>query len=312
MRLAAFALTILLVPVPALAGPKVITSVMPVHSIVAAVMGETGNPHLLLEGQMSEHRATFTATQIADLGKADAVFIIGHGLEAKLARISGSEAVNGKRFVELSDAPGVRTLPIRDGGGFEPHDHAHEHGDDHAEEPDAEGVLRFDPHVWLDPENAKAMAMAVADTLSAADPGNAAAYAANARTFAAGIDAVSAEIAASLAPVKDKPYIVFHDAYQYFERRFGLTAAGAIADVSAQPPSARRLKEIRSILAETGAVCVFREPQYDDRMVNTVIEDSAARAGVLDPLGAGLTPGPGAYPQLLRDLAAALRACLAG
>lgn len=337
MRLAAVSLAALLaVTAPALAGPKVVASVVPVHGIVAAVMGDTGTPELLLEGKLSEHRATFTAEQISTLGKADVVFIIGHGLEAKLAQISGSEAVNGKTFVELSEAPGVKTLPIREGGAWEAHDHDHDHGEggeaaeaghDHGETAEAghdhdhdktaeaghdhEGVLAFDPHVWLDPENAKAMAAAVAAELSKADPANAKAYEANAAAFAASLDAVSADIAKELEPAKGKPFIVFHDAYQYFENRFGLDAAGSISDISAQAPSAERLKEVRDKLAATKAQCVFREPQYDDKVVAVVIEGSAAKSGVLDGLGADLTPGPEAYPQLLRNLASSFHACLA-
>ncbi len=315
MRLLATSFAALLCASPALAAPKVIASVVPVHGIVSAVMGDVGQPELLLSGAMSEHRATFTATQIAGLGKADVVFIIGHGLEAKLAQISGSESVNGKAFVELSEAPGVKTLPIREGGAWDAHAHeeeGHDHDHGHGEEAHAEGVLSFDPHVWLDPGNAKAMAIAVAAELAKADPANGAAYEANAKAFAASLDKTSAEITASLAPVKDKPYIVFHDAYQYFENRFGLNAAGSISDISAQAPSAERLSEVRRKIAETKAACVFREPQYDSKVVNTVIEGSSAREGVLDPLGAELTPGPHAYQQLLLNLAASLKACLGG
>jgi zinc transport system substrate-binding protein len=156
------------------------------------------------------------------------------------------------------------------------------------------------------------MAMAAASELSKADLANATAYEANAKAFTASLDKTSAEITASLAPVKDKPYVVFHDAYQYFENRFGLNAAGSIADVSAQAPSAQRLSEVRRKIAETKAACVFREPQYDSKVVGTVIEGSSAREGVLDPLGAELTPGPLAYQQLLLNLAASLKACLGG
>lgn len=313
MRYPAALLVLLLSASPALPAPKVIASVVPVYGIVAAVMGETGQPELLLSGSLSEHRAVFSATQVAGLGKADLVFIVGKGLEAKLARMSGSEAVNGKRFVELSAAPGVATLPIREGGAFAAHDHAHEDSAEaDAEEDHAEGVLEFDPHVWLDPENAKAMAREVAAELGKIDPPNAAAYRTNAATFATNVNQVATAIAAELQPVKNKPYVVFHDAYQYFEKRFSLATVGAISDISARAPSAGRLKEIRGKLAATHAVCVFREPQYDDRVVNTVLEGSTARAGVLDPLGASLTPGPDAYQQLLRALAASLRACLAG
>jgi zinc transport system substrate-binding protein len=319
MRLALSALALCLAATPALAAPKVIASVVPVHGIVSAVMGETGQPELLLSGSMSEHRATFTPQQIAELGKADLVFIVGQGLEAKLSQMSGSEAVNGKRFVELSSAPGITTLPIREGGAWEAHDHdhGHDHGHDHDHdhghgEEKAEGVLSFDPHVWLDPENAKAMAAAVAAELAKADPANAATYTTNAEAFARSLDALSGEIAAELAPVKAVPYVVFHDAYQYFEERFGLSAAGSIADVSAKAPSAKRLKEVRGKIAEVKAACVFREPQYDGKVVQTVIEGTSAREGVLDPLGAAITPGAGAYQQLLSQLSKDLKACLAG
>jgi zinc transport system substrate-binding protein len=293
---------------PALASPRVVASVLPVQSIVAAVMGDTGTPELLLKGSMSEHRAVFTPSQIASLGDADLVFIVGHGLEAKLAQLSGSDAVNGKRFIQLSDAPGVTRLPIRQGGAWEPD----------SDEPapaavsEAEGVLTFDPHIWLDPENAKAMAVQVAADLAQADPGNAAAYAANEKAFAAQIDQTSAAIAAELAPLKGKPFIVFHDAYHYFEKRFGLTAVGSISDVSAQAPSAERLAEVRDKIVAAKAVCVFREPQFDDKVVQTVIDGTSAREGVLDPVGASLAPGPQAYLQLLQNLAAALKGCLSG
>lgn len=311
MRLALTALATCLAVNPALAAPKVIASVVPVHGIVSAVMGETGQPELLLSGSMSEHRATFTPQQIAELGKADVVFIIGQGLEAKLSQISGSEAVNGKRFVELSEATGISTLPIREGGAWEAHDHDHGDDHDHAEE-EKEGVLSFDPHVWLDPQNAKAMAEAVAAELSKADPQNAATYTSNADNFVRSLDAVSTQITAELAPVKTVPYVVFHDAYQYFENRFGLAAAGSISDVSARAPSAKRLREIRGKIKDVKAACVFREPQYDGKVVQTVIEGTGARDGVLDPLGADITPGPEAYQQLLAQLAKSLKACLAG
>jgi zinc transport system substrate-binding protein len=291
----------------ALAGPRVIASIMPVHSIVSAVMGNTGSPELLLPGKLSEHATSFSVSQIAELGRADLIFIIGEGLEAGLARIGGSEAVGGKKFIELSRAPGIETLGVREGGSWEAHEEEKEEETGH----DTEGILAFDPHVWLDPQNAKAMANTVSAELGKADSANATTYDANAKQFASDIDMVSADISASLADVKGKPFIVFHDAYQYFEKRFGLRAVGSITDISAAAPSAKRLKEIRDKLAVTGAVCVFREPQFDSKFADTVIEGSTARTGALDPLGADLEPGPAAYGQLLRNLATGLKSCLA-
>lgn len=310
-RLAAALLFTTLSTLPAVAGPRVIASVVPIHGIISAVMGDQGQPELLLKGSLSEHRATYTPDQIAALGEADIVFIVGGGLEAKLGQMSGSEAVNGKPFVSLSEAKGVRHLMIREGGGWEPHHHEDEApgADDHDA---ADGVLHFDPHVWLDPENAKAMAVEAADVLAKADPAKAAAYSANAKAFTADIDALEAELAAELAPVKDKPFIVFHDAYQYFESRFGLTGVGSIADVSARSPSAQRLEEIRQKIASARATCVFREPQYDSKFADVVTEGTAAASAVLDPIGAKVTPGRNAYQTLLRNLARDLKACLSG
>jgi zinc transport system substrate-binding protein len=156
------------------------------------------------------------------------------------------------------------------------------------------------------------MAVAVARELIKADPENGAIYMQNAQAYTQALDAQTARIEAELAPVKSTPYVVFHDAFQYFEKRFGLSAAGSIADVSAKAPSAQRLREIRAKIAEVKAVCVFREPQYDGKVVATVIEGTGAREGVLDPVGAEIAPGPEAYPQLLTNMAASLRACLAG
>lgn len=311
MRFFLSALAMLLASGPALAAPKVIASVLPVHGIVSAVMGDAGEPELLLPGNMAEHRAKFTPQQLSDLAEADLVFIIGEGLEAKLSQLSGSEAVNGKRFVELASAAGIRTYPIREGGAWGAHDHEEE-GHDHADHTDAPGVLRFDPHVWLDPFNARMMAAAVARELVRLDPLNGAVYIANANRFAAELEKDMAVIAQDLTPVKDKPYVVFHDAFQYFEKRFGLTGAGSITDVSAAAPSAQRLSEVRGKIADVKAVCVFREPQYDGKVVAAVVEGTGAREGVLDPLGADITPGPGAYQALIGNLAKSFKACLSG
>lgn len=312
------------------AAPKVVASIVPVHALVAGVMEGVGTPELLLSGQTSEHQASYSPAQLKSLADADLTFIIGQGLELKLDELSGSEAVKGKRFVELSDLPGLTKLPIREGGAFAPHDHEHAHGEskaedaehdhDHEGETHAEGEERdhdhgkasFDPHIWLDPVNAKVMVAAIAENLSKADPDNTAAYDRNAKAFTQEMDELAADLAQDLAGLKDKPFVVQHDAYQYFEARFGLTVAGSIADLSANDPSAQRLKEVRDKLKAVNAVCVFREPQFSDRAAQTVIEGTSARSGVLDPIGASLPPGKGTYAQLLRNLAAELRSCLAG
>jgi zinc transport system substrate-binding protein len=316
MRLLTTCLATLLLSTSALATPKVIASIMPVHSIVSNVMGDVGAPVLLLSGKNSEHSASVSPQQLTDLGQADVVFMIGAGLEHKLGQISGTEAVKGKKFLALSEVDGVKTLKVREGGTFEAHEHEEEHaGEKHeGEEPEhhEDELMKFDPHVWLDPANTKAMTAAVATELSKIDPENASVYAANATAYLAKIDALATEISGETKPLQNKPVIVFHDAYQYFERAFGLTVAGSISDASAATPSAKRLKEIRDKLAETKAVCVFREPQFDAKYVNVVLEGSNAKQGVLDPMGYDLTPGPNAYAEILRNIATSAKACLGG
>jgi zinc transport system substrate-binding protein len=306
MRNLLLLVTALAAATPVEAAPKVMASIMPIHAIVAAVMGETGTPELIFRGRLSEHSTGLSPGQILRLGEADLVFITSPGLEIKLGKLSGGDAVNGKAFIALAEAPGVQRLALREGGAWE------KDADETAATGSGEGVMAYNGHVWLDPENGKAMARAVAAAMAAADPANAATYAANAQAFDAEIAKTEAEIAATLSDVKDKPFIVFHDAYPYFEKRFGLAAAGSIADSSANAPSARRIGEIRARIEASGAVCVFREPQFDPRLTETVIEDTKARAGVLDAVGADLEPGPGAYRQLLLDLAAGFKSCLSG
>ncbi|SDZ81227.1 zinc ABC transporter substrate-binding protein [Rubrimonas cliftonensis] len=186
------------------------------------------------------------------------------------------------------------------------HDHAAQ--DDHDDHGHA--ALGFDPHMWLDPMNAAAWAEAMAEALAEADPANAAAYHANAAGARAEYVALAAEVAETLAPVRGRSYLVFHDAYQYFESRFDMPAAGAVSVSEATSPGAARVAEAREVVRTSGAVCVFSEPQFEPALVATVIEGSDARAGVLDPIGAQLEPGAGMYPALIRRLAAGMVDCL--
>lgn len=307
MRLALSCLATLLISTSALAAPKVIASIMPIHSIVASVMGDIGSPELIYSGKNSEHSASLSTQQVSDLGNADVVFMNGGGLELKLGQISGSEAVNGKKFFALTGAPGIKTLKIREGGAFE--------ADDDEELPAAtddqyEFALKYNVHVWLDPENAKAMTKAIAAELGKIDPENARTYGANAEAYLISLAQLEKDISAETKSIRNRPFIVFHDAYPYFEKRFGLDALGSISDANAASPSARRLKEIRDKIVATNAVCVFREPQFDLKFVTVVMEGTGSKTGVLDPMGYDVTPGPKAYEEMMRNLAKSARDCL--
>ena len=326
------------------AATGVVASIKPVHSLVSAVMQGTGEPHLIMRGTESPHTFNLRPSDAAVLQDARVVFLIGEAIETSLLDAAGTLARDA-RIVTLFEAEGLTHRPLREGGAFEAHDHdhhghhedeghggheedghsdgeeAHGHGADdhhdhhghhegeaHAEEEGSAAGL--DMHIWLDPANAKVMAATIAAALSEADPANAGTYAANAEALHGRLDDLIEEVAAEVAPVRDKPFIVFHDAYRHFEDRFGLAAAGSVVVSADQSPSARRIMELRDKVSQLGATCVFAEVQFEPRVVDTIVEDTQAKAGTLDPIGAALDAGPGAYFQLIRNMAASFRSCL--
>jgi zinc transport system substrate-binding protein len=289
------------------AAPRVVASILPLHSLVAAVMEGVGTPDLLIRGGASPHDAGLRPSDARALSAARLVVWIGPTLESFLARPLGTLAGEA-RVLTLIEAPGMIRLEQRQGGAFEAHE-MHEAAE--ARDPDAaRGAVN--PHLWLDPRNAKAIARRVAAALGELDPDNAARYAANGARLQARLDALDRELAARLAPVAQVPYAVFHDAYPYLEARYGLRAVGAVTVNPAVPPGARRLAALRARLIELGAACVFAEPQFRPAVIAALIEGTGARVGTLDPLGADLAPGPEAYFSLMRNLAAGLVACLSG
>lgn len=305
------ALVSVLLAAPALALDGVVASIKPIHSLVAAVMGDTGKPHLLVQGSGSPHTYSLRPSEAQMLADAKVVFWIGDGLETFLVKPLQSLAPNAT-IVTLSETEGLTLLDLREGGAFDDHHHDHDSDDDHAHEAhanhDHEGK---DMHLWLDPENARVIVKQVAKILSEADPANASTYRQNAEAVDQRLLALVEETNASLAPVKDRRFIVFHDAYRYFEDRFELQSAGSISINPEVPPSARRVKEIQERIAAAGAVCVFAEPQFEPRIVTVVTDGTEARAGELDPLGAGLEDGPDLYFSLIRNLAASFVKCMA-
>ena len=278
---------------PAAAAPTVLATIKPVHSLVAAVMAGVGEPQLLIQGAQSEHSYALKPSDAQKIGGAAIIFEIGPDLETYLARPLATLA-HGE-VVALEYEQGVLKLPARKGGLWE---------DDQADE------SLTDPHLWLAPGNATAMTAAIVRTLSKADPDHAALYAANGRREFLVLNRLENDLKASLAPLRGRPYLVFHDAYQYFERPFGLSSVGTVTVAPDRPVGPRRVSELRDAIRSRGIVCVFREPQFAPALVQTLVEGSRARIGILDPLGAELKPGPQLYPTLLKNLAASLAECL--
>ena len=289
--------------------PNVVATVKPLHALVAAVMGDLGTPALIVKGAASPHTYSLRPSDAQALQSANLVFWTGHGLEVFLEDSIGTLAPQAT-IVELREAPGIELLAPRESGTFEEHADEEEGHEDHAHEDHGHGE-EADMHFFLDPANAKIMVATIADSLASADPENADIYRANAATETADLDALIAETETNLASVKDRPFVVFHDAYQYFEARFGLNVAGSITVSPEVSPGADRINEIRNKLKTLDAACVFAEPQFDPRIVNVLTEGTTAKQGVLDPEGANLDEGPGLYRKLIENLATSLKACLA-
>lgn len=318
---------------------KVVTSIKPVHSLVAGVMKGVGEPALIVDGAASPHTFSMKPSKAAMLERADVVFWIGPEISSFLKK--PLEAIASKaKVVELIDASGLVKHRFRVGGAFEAHDDHHDddhgkakHSDHHKEKKKAGHAGKakhdhdekkeaghkddhghehgeFDAHVWLDPANGKVLVQEIAKVMAETDPANKAKYEANASAIVADLDALSKSVAAELNPLADQSFIVFHDAYQYFEKRFGLTAAGSITVSPEILPGAKRVRELRSRIQDAGVACVFSEPQFKPKIVATVVEGTSAKPGVLDPLGSGLMNGPELYSKLIRNMAVSFKYCL--
>jgi zinc transport system substrate-binding protein len=296
--------------VAAAPAPNVVVSIAPVHSLVAGVIEGVGSARLIVTGGGSPHAFSMRPSDARALQDADVIFWFEESLETFLQRplrALGSRA----RVVALIETEGLTLHPNRVGGIWEAeglghgdahaHDHDHHHGHDHGD---------VDAHIWLDPENARHMVRRIAAVLSEVDPDNAAHFQENARRLDGRLVALDEALRARLEPVRGEPFLVFHDGYQYLERRYGLSAAGSVTVSPEQAPGARRLSEIRARLGQVGARCVFREPQFPSPLVDTLVEGTGVRVGTLDPLGAELPPGQELYFDLMRAAADGLLECL--
>ena len=305
--LAAFC-TLATVHAPHVRAAEVVVSLKPLHALVAGVMGDTGEPRLMMSGAASPHTYQMRPSDAEVLNAADLVVWVGEGMERFLDRpiaVLGS----GADVVTLHEAAGMELLPNREGGIW--HDeqaevHVDEH-DDHGHDHD-----EFDMHVWLDPGNAARIVDVVADALVRIDPARAETYRANAKATRMRIGVLGSSLHERLAPMRQRAFIVFHDGYGYFEHAFGLNGKGAVAVDPARPPSAKRLAELRGALAEHDIRCVFTEPQFEPDLVRTVIEGTAIRTAALDPLGVDVDPGPDAWFEIMRGLGDSVADCLGG
>ncbi len=295
--------------------PKVVATIPPLQSLAAIAMEGVGFPDVLLSGGETPHSFALRPSHSRMLSSADIIIRIGDGFEGFLKKPLRSLARRAT-VLQLDSLAGLELYAYRrtsghDDNAEEPrHTGGHASGHDHDHDHDHEQGV--DPHLWLHTGNAIVALRAISAALSKADPENAPIYQGNAARGAIRLWALKLEIDRMLSPVRERPYFVFHDAWQYFDREFSLRGGGSIAISPERKPGARRLAEVRDSIRTTGARCVFAEPQFPPALVKTVIRGTAARLAVLDPLGAGLAQGSGQYFQLMRSLAKGISSCLKG
>ena len=305
--------------------PKVMADIAPVHSLVSRVMEGVGKPNLIVPNEASPHDYRLRPADAASIENADLIFWIGEGLTPWMERTL--DALNSDAdAVELLALKETDTLPFREGALFDAHDHDdhddHEDHDDHDKDHDDHDHDKdhddhddhdhgeFDPHAWLSTNNAKTWLNVIAAKLSSIDPGNAGTYYANANEARNELDDLDIEVNQMLAPVRGGKFIVFHDAYQYFETVYDFAASGAISLSDASDPGAARIAEIAARIKSQDIDCVLSEPQFNAGLVKTVMDGTDATTHVIDPVGFGIEAGSSLYPKLIRAMAQSLVDCL--
>ena len=314
---------------------KVVTSIKPIHSLISYVMDGVGTPGLLVDGSSSPHTFQLKPSHATMLQEADIVFWIGEDLESFLETPLESIAKDAKQ-VTLMESEDIEMLKFREKNVFddhddhgdvhddhdehgdehddhddhgEEHDEHDEHGDEHDEHAHHDGHNHgeFDIHFWLDPEIAKTIVQIAAKEMSEIDPANASKYEANAAKALNELDQLINDTRGKIN--KDATYVVFHDAYQYFEQRFGIEVIGALTVNPEVLPGAKQLAEIREVIEHEGVNCLFSEPQFNPSIAETIASDTGVKAAVLDPLGAELEPGKDLYFDLISDMASSFESC---
>ncbi len=303
--------------IPAKAEIKVVASIKPIHSLASYLMDGVGKPDLIVDGYSSPHGFALKPSHAKMLQNADIIFWVGEDIESFLEKPLSSIAKKAEK-IELMETKGLNVLKFRERNIFDEDghdDHGHDdHGkkeddhDDHGHD-DHEGHAHgeFDPHIWLDPINAKVILFEMSKHLIENDPKNEVTYRDNLSKAYKEIDKLTKEVTAELN--ESVASIVFHDAYQYFEKRFGVNILGAFTVNTDVMPGAEQLAEIREVIEHDKVACVFSEPQFNPDIIKAVAKDMNIKTGVVDPLGATLNPGKDLYFKLIRNMSASFKGC---
>ena len=323
---------------------NVVTTIKPLHSLISNVMNGVGEPSLIIEGTNNPHNFVLKPSHAKMLENADIVFWIGEDLEAFMEKPLNSLAKDAKKISFMELGP-IEKLKFREENVFDDHDdhddhdgHEDEHeghddhddhdghkDDEHDDHDDHDGHEdeheghddhddhdghnhgEFDAHIWLDPMNAKEMVHEIAHELSELDPSNKETYEANANRTLKSLDRLMEDV--DKAVPKDVSYIVFHDAYQYFEKRFGVSSSGALTLNPDVLPGAKQISDIQDLISDKGIRCIFSEPQYNPKIIETLASDMNISTGIMDPLGANIDKGTSMYSELITNIANSIKNC---
>ena len=290
---------------------QVVTSIKPIHSLASSLMEGVGSPKLIVDGSNSPHNFSLKPSHAKMLQNADIVFWVGENIESFLEKPLKTVAKKAKK-IELMELSQITKLKFREKNIFKSDhdDHGHKKHDDHGHKKhDDHGHAHgeHDPHIWLDPLNAKVILKEMAKQMKALDKKNASKYDKNLKITNAKIDNLVSDINKNIN--KKARYVVFHDAYQYFENRFGLQTLGALTVNADVLPGAEQLKDIRKVIKKEKAKCIFSEPQFNPKIIKAIAKDTSIKTGVLDPLGANLKNNEKLYFKLINNLSSSLKKC---
>ena len=296
---------------------KVVTSIKPIHSLASYIMDGVGSPGLIVDGYNSPHSFQLKPSHAKMLEQADIIFWIGEDLENFLEKPLATIAKKAEK-IELLEINGIKKLKFRERNIFEEHEGHDDHGDDAKKEEhddhghdakkedhddhEGHGHGEYDPHIWLDPINAKVILNEITEHLIENDSKNAATYKSNLAKALAEIDKLIIDVITETNT--DLSYVVFHDAYQYYENRFNVNILGAMTVNPDVMPGAEQIHEIHEVIEHDNVSCILSEPQFNPDIIKSIAKDTSVKTGVLDPLGANLKPGKDLYFDLIRNMSA--------
>lgn len=302
MRLIIFCL--LMFYTPAALAANVVVTIKPLYSLVAMIMeGSNDKPVLLVDGNQSLHSFSLKPSQLAQIHKSDVVFLISPHLEMFMDAVIDA-APNNLNFIAMAEQKRMRLLPVRQGNGFDVHTHEGEDKHDHANDES------LDLHIWSSPENATIMLKVITDEMIRIDPENQMLYSTNLLKARTRINALDGELRQRMGKLASQHFVTFHDATQYFERTYGLQAIGSITMHPERGTSAHHITEIQQKIRNSHATCVFREPQFEGKIVTQLLQGTSVKSQVIDPEASLLAPSPSLYFELMDGLAKSFEACL--